>query len=342
MEFDRRDKQPKPPESGDPGPQRTSPSVPDEFQGASAPLNFRNKIESPPAIQDKPTTAPQTMVGKFLSAIKTTVLHGAIWNGVGSVVVCTGSSPTGMFGHALATLVTLYNKLRVATQDQEHATSLPLDSPWRNGIPGLMRDIMRSPGLNMAISGFAFLAAAVQSAAKGMDNFALAFGLFVVGQAGVTAICNQGYHGQRLRLSSAEKIWAKFWQTVPDRAKNILSNPAPWFAIGNISIAFSSFKPELLVTEPTNQALLLTGVLVVAASALKSVADLFQRKVDAKPSGGASYLVGGGTFLIGLAILGQGNLPVGTAYVLWSVSNLLWGQNLNSTRDKVAAKGQAK
>ena len=248
--------------------------------------------------------------------------------------MCIGSSPGGVVGHAISTLLTLKNLLRnTAAPESDTPAELSETSAFRRGFLGLMRDTVRSPGLNMLVGTVAYAIATVQ-APNVMSR--IAFASLFIGKSAVTYLSNLNFQGDRTHPGWLERGFKSAWAMIPNGFQNLLRNPAPWGSLGIILIVLDGLDVAAIANAPIMNSVLGIGVGISVVSLSVGVWGSISGQGQ-KPSGRASYILASGNFMLGLSSILHGNVPAGVANLLWSASNFLWGWALNRDRSKIEA-----
>ena len=192
----------------------------------------------------------------------------------------------------------------------------------------------------MAVAAASYLVATTQAFAAGTTAVWQGFGLFLIGQLGVTYLANKSFVGERTQPCLAERAWRSAWSKVSQPAKEVLLNAGIFFSAGNLRLVLGGLGSDLdqiaknLTNLSQNNPLLLSGLVLgtslAAASILRGLWPLVSGKKDSMPSGLSLYLAGATSGVLGIVSLAQGNYAVGFANLIWAASNSMFGRKQQS------------
>lgn len=252
----------------------------------------------------------------ILKSLIQTAASPAVWAGIGSSILCIGTSFWGLIGFTALTCLTIRNEISL----QKMSAATP------NSV-GLIQYITLSPGANLIINALIWIVGAIECASKANVLFTFVFMLSAIGSLSAARVVNDKYRLLIHKHSSRQTPLVQIWQHLPINLRKVLTDPALWYCTANILLVLSQVESQILTHLSVKTLGILGGVIFSAIGLVQSISSAFQ--LSQAHSGIASYYNSLANLMFAISNLLSGNLQVGFANLAWGVSNALLGVKIN-------------
>lgn len=271
----------------------------------------------------------ETLVSLKESSSKYITDTAPVLQGIGSSIVSLPTSYVACATFALTTALSAKNIvqgwLRSAEKSGEESSS-----PTREGVIGLVSEVLQSPGVVPIVQTAAYVVAALEAPFIGEGSLELnltksaIFVAFAIGAIAAARIANRDYQPPEREKTAFEHGFEERWDQVSSRVKTVLQNPGAMFCAGNLALISLEYNfSALAASGPTMWAAFGVGLGAAAIGLWRGFSPLFGNRVE--ESGDAAIAGGLGDIFLGLTTYSLGNPYTGVATIFWGASNILYG-----------------